>query len=105
MTDAKTGEAAEAAATGGQHIRCTVESTSYSMCGYEPGDAFDIVDGKLTSTPQGGICLYIVNQVLGLMATRPDDMTKEEWIRERRPITTCSDGPERTVVRLSIVDE
>ncbi|GGH43096.1 TIGR04076 family protein [Microbacterium album] len=88
-----------------QHIRCTVESTSYSMCGYVPGDAFDIVDGKLTRTPAGGICLYIVNQMLGLLATRPDSMTTEEWIRTDRPITTCSDGPERTVVRLSIVDE
>lgn len=97
MTDATTGVPVE-------HIRCTIESTSYSMCGYVEGDAFDIVDGKLTTTPKTGICLYIVNQVLGLMATRPDGMTKEEWIRSEAPITTCSDGPERTVVRLAIVD-
>lgn len=88
-----------------QHIRCTVESTSYSMCGYTVGDSFDIVDGAVTSTPENGICLYLLNQLLGLMAVRPDDKTTEEWIRAERPITTCSDGPERTVVRLSLVDE
>jgi uncharacterized repeat protein (TIGR04076 family) len=88
-----------------QRIRCTVESTAYSMCGYQEGDAFDIVDGKLVSTPKSGICLYIINQILGLMTVRPDDMTTEEWIRLERPMTTCSDGPERTVVRLSLVED
>lgn len=88
-----------------RHIRCTVESTSYSMCGYKEGDTFDIVDGALTSTPEQGVCLYILNQVLGLMTVRPDDVTVDEWIRRDRPITTCSDGPERTVVRLSMVDD
>jgi uncharacterized repeat protein (TIGR04076 family) len=93
--------------TGAQspHIRAEVESTSYSMCGYKPGDAFDIVDGKLVGTPSGGICLYILNQVLGLMSVRPDEKTTEEWIRTERPITTCSDGPERTIVRLSVIDD
>ncbi|WES63250.1 TIGR04076 family protein [Microbacter sp. GSS18] len=88
-----------------QHIRAEVESTSYSMCGYAAGDSFDIVDGKLVETPQGGICLYILNQVLGLMAVRPEGKTTEEWIRTERPATTCADGPERTVVRLSMVDD
>ncbi len=86
------------------HIRCTIESTAYSMCGYQPGTTFDILDGKLLETPPGGICLYILNNLIGLLASRVNDENGEEWVRSG-PVTTCSDGPERTVVRLSLVED
>jgi len=85
------------------HIRCTIESTSYSMCKYRPGTTFDIVDGRLKDTPPGGICLYIFNNLIGLLLTRLNEPNVREWVRTG-PTTTCSDGPERTVVRLSLVE-
>jgi hypothetical protein len=85
------------------HIRCTIESAAYSMCKYTPGQTFDIIDGRLAGTPPNGICLYIFNNLLGLLLTRLNDPDVGEWLRSG-PTTTCSDGPERTVVRLSLVE-
>ncbi len=85
------------------HIRCTIESTAYSMCKYVPGQTFDIIDGRLASTPPNGICLYIFNNLIGLLLSRLSDPDVEGWLRTG-PVTTCSDGPERTVVRLSLVE-
>lgn len=85
------------------HIRCTIESTAYSMCRVQPGQSFDVIDGRLQETPQGGLCLYIFNNLLGLLLTRMNDPDFADWVRSG-PATTCSDGPERTVVRLSLVE-
>jgi hypothetical protein len=40
---------------------------------------------------------------LGLLLTRLNEPNIREWVRTG-PTTTCSDGPERTVVRLSLVE-
>lgn len=85
------------------HIRCTIESSAYSMCRFTPGQSFDIVDGRLQGTPPGGICLYIFNNLLGLLLTRMAEPDFADWVRTG-PTTTCSDAPERTVVRLSLVE-
>ncbi|MGP2442690.1 hypothetical protein [Streptomyces sp. JW3] len=84
----------------GVRVRCTVEAMTYSACGLEIGDWFE-VDATGLTVPEGQrFCYFAIASVLPavlgrLTAPEPDDYLRGE------PLLACPDPPEGLHMRVT----
>ncbi|MFN8224977.1 MAG: TIGR04076 family protein [Gaiellales bacterium] len=88
----------------GVRVRATVESMSYSACGLELGDWFEIDETGLSLPPGKGFCYFAIAAVVPFVSGRLGEPDAREWLAAS-PRIACPDPPENLVMRLDLVQE
>jgi uncharacterized repeat protein (TIGR04076 family) len=84
-------------------VRVVVDRADAPRCGLALGDAFEVSGSSLTIPSGKPFCLYAMNAVFGVLASRLEDLPADSWL-ERKPWICCPDPTEGVVMRLDRVD-
>ena len=84
-------------------VRVVVDRADAPRCGLALGDAFEVTGSSLTIPSGKPFCLYAMNAVFGVLASRLEDLPPDHWL-ERKPWICCPDPTEGVVMRLDRVD-
>jgi uncharacterized repeat protein (TIGR04076 family) len=84
-------------------VRVVVDRADAPRCGLALGDAFEVSGSSLTIPSGKPFCLYAMNAVFGVLASRLEDLPADSWL-ERKPWICCPDPTEGVVLRLDRVD-
>lgn len=76
---------------------------SYSPCGMQVGDAFEVSAEGLRITDGDGFCYNAIASALSLINGRFGD-DRDTWLASR-PLIACPDPPECLHMRLELIEE
>lgn len=77
---------------------------TYSACGLEIGDWFELDGRGLKLPPEKGFCYFAIASVVPFVTGRLDQPDAREWLATE-PRVACPDPPENLVMRLELVED